>query len=388
MVLRDCAQAYDKLQIYSNASEKSMSGNTIGTLFTLTSFGESHGPAIGCVVDGCPPGLEICAADIQLELDRRKPGTSRHVTQRRESDTVEILSGVFEGKTTGTPIGLLIRNEDQRSKDYGNIADTFRPGHADYAYTQKYGFRDYRGGGRSSARETAVRVAAGAIARKWLKERYGVTIQGWMSQLGPIEIPFVDAAQIAENPFFAPNAMIVPKLEAYMDELRKSGDSVGAQINVVASGVPPGWGEPVYDRLDADLAYAMMGINAVKGVEVGAGFASIAQKGSEHGDEMTPQGFLSNNAGGVLGGISTGQDIVVRMAIKPTSSIRLPRRTVNLAGEPATVETHGRHDPCVGIRATPIAEAMLALVLIDHALRHRAQCGDVSCATPKIPGCV
>ncbi len=365
-----------------------MSGNTIGTLFTLTSFGESHGPAIGCVVDGCPPGLEICAADIQLELDRRKPGTSRHVTQRRESDTVEILSGVFEGKTTGTPIGLLIRNEDQRSKDYGNIADTFRPGHADYAYTQKYGFRDYRGGGRSSARETAVRVAAGAIARKWLKERYGVTIQGWMSQLGPIEIPFVDAAQIAENPFFAPNAMIVPKLEAYMDELRKSGDSVGAQINVVASGVPPGWGEPVYDRLDADLAYAMMGINAVKGVEVGAGFASIAQKGSEHGDEMTPQGFLSNNAGGVLGGISTGQDIVVRMAIKPTSSIRLPRRTVNLAGEPATVETHGRHDPCVGIRATPIAEAMLALVLIDHALRHRAQCGDVSCATPKIPGCV
>ncbi len=361
-----------------------MSGNTIGTLFTVTSFGESHGSAIGCVVDGCPPGLEICAADIQAELDRRKPGTSRHVTQRRESDTVEILSGVFEGKTTGTPIGLLIRNEDQRSKDYGNIAETFRPGHADYAYTQKYGFRDYRGGGRSSARETAVRVAAGAIARKWLKERYGVTIQGWMSQLGPIAIPFVDAAQIAENPFFAPNAAIVPQLEAYMDALRKSGDSVGAKISVAATGVPPGWGEPVYDRLDAEIAYAMMGINAVKGVEVGAGFASIAQKGSEHGDEMTPQGFLSNNAGGVLGGISTGQDIVVHMAIKPTSSIRLPRRSINLAGEPAMVETHGRHDPCVGIRATPIAEAMLALVLIDHALRHRAQCADVLCSTPRI----
>jgi len=361
-----------------------MSGNTFGTLFTVTSFGESHGPAIGCVVDGCPPGLEINETDIQSELDRRKPGTSRHVTQRRETDTVEILSGVFEGKTTGTPIGLLIRNQDQRSKDYGNIAETFRPGHADYAYTQKYGFRDYRGGGRSSARETAVRVAAGAIARKWLKERFGVTIQGWMSQLGPIEIPFVDAAQIAENPFFAPNAAIVPQLEEYMDALRKSGDSIGARISVAAHGVPPGWGEPVYDRLDAEIAYAMMGINAVKGVEIGAGFASIEQKGSEHGDEMTPQGFLSNNAGGVLGGISTGQEIVVHMAIKPTSSIRLPRRSVNLAGEAALVETHGRHDPCVGIRATPIAEAMLALVLIDHALRHRAQCGDVVCATPRI----
>jgi len=361
-----------------------MSGNTFGTLFTVTSFGESHGPAIGCVVDGCPPGLELGEADIQSELDRRKPGTSRHVTQRREPDTVEILSGVFEGKTTGTPIGLLIRNQDQRSKDYGNIAETFRPGHADYAYTQKYGFRDYRGGGRSSARETAVRVAAGAIARKWLKERYGVTIQGWMSQLGPIEIPFVDAEQTAENPFFAPNAAIVPQLEAYMDDLRKSGDSVGAKISVRAQGVPPGWGEPVYDRLDAEIAYAMMGINAVKGVEIGAGFASIAQKGSEHGDEMTPQGFLSNNAGGVLGGISTGQDILVQMAIKPTSSIRLPRRSINLAGEAAMVETHGRHDPCVGIRATPIAEAMLALVLIDHALRQRAQCGDVNCATPRI----
>ena len=361
-----------------------MSGNTFGTLFTVTSFGESHGPAIGCVIDGCPPGLKLCEADIQIDLDRRKPGTSRHVTQRREPDTVEILSGVFEGKTTGTPIGLLIRNEDQRSKDYGNIAESFRPGHADYVYTQKYGFRDYRGGGRSSARETAVRVAAGAIARKWLKERFGVSIQGWMCQLGPVLIPFVDEAQIAENPFFAPNAQILPQLEEYMDSLRKDGDSVGAAICVAAKGVPPGWGEPVFDRLDAEIAYAMMGINAVKGVEIGAGFGSIAQKGSEHGDEMTPQGFMSNNAGGVLGGISTGQDILVRMAIKPTSSIRLPRRSVNLAGAPAMVETHGRHDPCVGIRATPIAEAMLALVLADHALRHRAQCADVVCATPRV----
>ena len=363
-----------------------MSGNTFGTLFTVTSFGESHGPAIGCVVDGCPPGLEISETDIQAELDRRKPGTSRHVTQRREPDTVEILSGVFEGKTTGTPIALLIRNQDQRSKDYGNIAETFRPGHADYAYTQKYGFRDYRGGGRSSARETAVRVAAGAIARKWLKERYGVTIRGWMSQLGPIEIPYVDPAQIDLNPFFAPNGQIVPQLEDYRDALRKSGDSAGARISVAASGIPPGWGEPVYDRLDADIAYAMMGINAVKGVEIGAGFASVTQKGSEHGDEMTPEGFLSNNAGGVLGGISTGQDILVSLAIKPTSSIRLPRRSINRAGQPIQVETHGRHDPCVGIRATPIAESMLALVLVDHALRHRAQCADVHCQTPKIGG--
>ena len=363
-----------------------MSGNTFGTLFAVTSFGESHGPAIGCVVDGCPPGLELCEADIQAELDRRKPGTSRHVTQRREPDTVEILSGVFEGKTTGTPIGLLIRNQDQRSKDYGNIAETFRPGHADYAYTQKYGFRDYRGGGRSSARETAVRVAAGAIAKKWLKEHHGVTITGWMSQLGPIEIPFVDASHIAENPFFAPNTDVVPQLEAFMDALRKSGDSVGAKISVMARGVPPGWGEPVFDRLDAEIAYAMMGINAVKGVEVGAGFACVAQKGSEHGDEMTPEGFLSNHAGGVLGGISTGQDILVNMAIKPTSSIRLSRRSINREGDPIMVETHGRHDPCVGIRATPIAEAMLALVLIDHALRYRAQCADVHCQTPKIGG--
>ncbi|WP_300449970.1 chorismate synthase [Accumulibacter sp.] len=363
-----------------------MSGNTIGRLFTVTSFGESHGPAIGCVVDGCPPGLFISEADIQAELDRRKPGTSRHVTQRREPDAVEILSGVYEGQTTGTPIGLLIRNQDQRSKDYGNLANTFRPGHADYVYNQKYGFRDPRGGGRSSARETAVRVAAGAIARKWLAERHGITIRGWMSQLGPIEIPFAAAAEIDGNVFFAPNAEVVPQLEAYMDRLRKSGDSVGAAITVTATGVPPGWGEPVYGRLDAEIAYAMMGINAVKGVEIGAGFASVAQRGSEHGDEMSPQGFLSNHSGGVLGGISTGQDLVVRLAIKPTSSIRLPRRSVDRSGAAVMVETHGRHDPCVGIRATPIAEAMLALVLIDQALRHRAQCGDVVSATPRIAG--
>ncbi len=363
-----------------------MSGNTFGTLFAVTSFGESHGPAIGCVVDGCPPGLAICAADIQAELDRRKPGTSRHVTQRREPDEVEILSGVFAGRTTGTPIALLIRNQDQRSKDYGNLAATFRPGHADYVYTQKYGFRDHRGGGRSSARETAVRVAAGAIARKWLAERYGVRIMGWMSQLGPIGIPFVSADEIDRNPFFAPNAAIVAELEDYMDQLRKSGDSVGARISLTASGLPPGWGEPVYGRLDAEIAYAMMGINAVKGVEIGAGFASISQKGSEHGDEMTAGGFLSNHAGGVLGGISTGQDLLVNLAIKPTSSIRLPRRSLTVAGEPIEVVTHGRHDPCVGIRATPIAEAMLALVLIDQALRHRAQCADVVCSTPRVPG--
>ena len=363
-----------------------MSGNTIGTLFTVTSFGESHGPAIGCVVDGCPPGLALDTADIQAELDRRKPGTSRHVTQRREPDEVEILSGIFAGKTTGTPIALLIRNQDQRSKDYGAIAETFRPGHADYTYDMKYGIRDYRGGGRSSARETAMRVAAGAIARKWLSERYGVRIHGWMSRLGPIEIPFFSLDSVAGNPFFAPNAAIVPQLEAYMDQLRKDGDSIGAEISVCASGVPPGWGEPVYGRLDAEIAYAMMSINAVKGVEIGAGFAAIRQRGSEHGDEMTPAGFLSNHAGGILGGISSGQDIVVRLAIKPTSSIRLPRRSITLSGEPTVVETHGRHDPCVGIRATPIAEAMLALVLIDQALRHRAQCADVECTTPRLAG--
>jgi chorismate synthase len=363
-----------------------MSGNTIGTLFCVTSFGESHGAAIGCVVDGCPPGMALSTADIQCELDRRKPGTSRHVTQRRETDTVEILSGIFEGKTTGTPIALLIRNEDQRSKDYGNIAESFRPGHADYTYWQKYGIRDHRGGGRASARETAVRVAAGAIAKKWLNERYGVVIRGYLSQLGEVVVPFKSWDDVNCNPFFVADDSYVEQLESYMDALRKSGDSIGAKLTVVAEHTPVGWGEPVYDRLDADIGYAMMSINAVKGVEIGAGFASVTQKGSEHGDEITPQGFLSNNAGGILGGISTGQDIVAHIAIKPTSSIRLPRRSINKAGEPTLVETHGRHDPCVGIRATPIAEAMLALVLIDHALRHRAQNADVACTTPKIPG--
>ncbi|MBL8458455.1 chorismate synthase [Zoogloea sp.] len=361
-----------------------MSGNSLGTLFCVTSFGESHGPAIGCVVDGCPPGLAISEADIQAELDRRKPGTSRHVTQRREPDTVEILSGVFDGVTTGTPIALLIRNQDQRSKDYGNIAESFRPGHADYGYWQKYGIRDHRGGGRSSARETAVRVAAGAIARKWLQERYGVVIRGYMAQLGPLDIPFVSWDEVDGNAFFAPNQAIVPQLESYMDELRKSGDSVGARINVVATGVPVGWGEPVYDRLDADIAYAMMSINAVKGVEIGAGFASVSQLGTQHSDEMSPDGFLSNHAGGVLGGISTGQDVLVSMAIKPTSSTRLDRRSIDKAGDSVVINTHGRHDPCVGIRATPIAESMLAIVLMDHALRHRAQNGDVQCSTPRV----
>jgi chorismate synthase len=363
-----------------------MSGNTLGTLFTVTSFGESHGAAIGCVVDGCPSGMALCEADIQHDLDRRKPGTSRHVTQRRESDTVEILSGVYEGKTTGTPIALLIRNADQRSKDYGNIAETFRPGHADYTYTQKYGFRDHRGGGRSSARETAVRVAAGAIAKKWLNERYGVVIRGYLAQLGEVEMPFKSWDGVNDNPFFSADPDVVAQLESYMDALRKSGDSIGAKLTVVAENVPVGWGEPVYDRLDAEIAYALMGINAAKGVEIGAGFASVTQRGSEHGDEMTPQGFMTNNAGGILGGISTGQDIVAHLAIKPTSSIRLPRRSINKAGEAVWVSTEGRHDPCVGIRATPIAEAMLALVLIDHALRHRAQNADVMCATPTIPG--
>ncbi|SNX59813.1 chorismate synthase [Nitrosomonas ureae] len=363
-----------------------MSGNTFGTLFTITSFGESHGAAIGCIVDGCPPGLTISTEEIQLELDRRKPGTSRHVTQRRESDTVEILSGVFEGQTTGTPIALLIRNEDQRSKDYSKIMDTFRPGHADYTYWQKYGIRDYRGGGRASARETAVRVAAGAIAKKWLHEKYSIMIRGYMAQLGPIEIPFKCWEDIRQNPFFVADSNYVDQLETFMDQLRKSGDSVGAKISVVAQGVPVGWGEPVYDRLDAEIAYAMMSINAVKGVEIGAGFSSVTQRGTEHSDEMTPNGFLSNNAGGILGGISTGQDIAVHIAIKPTSSIRLGRHSIDKNGNPVIVETHGRHDPCVGIRATPIIEAMLALVLMDHALRHRAQNADVQCQTPKIPG--
>ncbi len=361
-----------------------MSGNTLGKLFCVTSFGESHGPAYGCVVDGCPPGLELAEADIQQELDRRKPGTSRHVTQRREADRVEILSGVFEGRTTGTAIGLLVRNEDQKSKDYGNIAESFRPGHADYTYWQKYGIRDYRGGGRASARETLVRVAAGAIAKKWLRQKYGITVRGYLAQLGPNRIALADWNAVDKNPFFVPDMGAVPALEDYMDALRKSGDSCGAKITVIAAGVPVGWGEPVYDRLDADIAYAMMGINAVKGVEIGAGFASVEQKGSEHSDELTPDGFLSNNAGGVLGGISTGQDLLVNLAIKPTSSIRLARRSINKKGEAVTVETHGRHDPCVGIRATPIAEAMLALVLADHALRQRAQNADVSTPTPKI----
>ena len=356
-----------------------MSGSTLGTLFTVTTFGESHGPAIGCVIDGCPPGMELKEEDIQPDLDRRKPGTSRHVTQRREEDKVEILSGVYEGKTTGTPIALLIRNEDQRSKDYEKIARSFRPGHADYTYLRKYGIRDPRGGGRSSARLTAPAVAAGAVAKKWLNERYGVVVRGYLSQLGPNRVEFKSWEDVGAegNPFFVADASRVPELEAYMDKLRKSGESCGARLTVVASGVPSGWGEPLYDRLDADIAKVMMGINAVKGVEIGAGFRSVEQLGTEHSDEMTPDGFLSNNAGGILGGISTGQDIVVSIAVKPTSSIRLPRRTIDIEGNAATIETHGRHDPCVGIRATPIAEASLALVLIDHALRHRAQNGDV-----------
>ncbi len=363
-----------------------MSGNTIGTLFTLTSFGESHGAAIGGVVDGCPPGLALCAEDLQIDLDRRKPGTSRHVTQRQEADRVEILSGVFEGKTTGAPIGLLIRNTDQRSQDYSKIMDTFRPGHADYTYTQKYGVRDYRGGGRSSARETAVRVAAGAIAKKWLSERFGVTVRGYMSQMGEIDIPFIswDALDHQDNDFFSPNVDVLPQLAAYLDNIRAERDSVGARITVVAEGVPVGWGEPVFDRLDAEIAYAMMSINAVKGVEIGAGFNAIAQRGSVHSDEMTPQGFVTNHAGGILGGISTGQEIRVNVALKPTSSIPQERRSIDKNGNAVTMQTTGRHDPCVGVRATPIAEAMLALVLMDHALRNRAQNADVVSTTPII----
>jgi len=361
-----------------------MSGSTFGHLFCVTNFGESHGPAIGCVIDGCPPGMSLSEADIQPDLDRRRPGTSRHVTQRNEADRVEILSGLYEGVTTGTPIALLIRNEDQRSRDYANLLDTFRPGHADYTYWRKYGLRDPRGGGRASARLTAPMVAAGAVAKKWLREQHGTRFVGWMSQLGEIEIPFVDEAQIAGNPFFAPNAAIVPTLEAHMDALRKAGDSCGARIVVTARGVPPGLGEPLFDKLDAEIAYAMMGINAVKGVEIGSGFGVVTQKGSEHGDELSPQGFRSNHAGGVLGGIASGQDLRVSLAVKPTSSIRLPRASIDRQGRATVVETHGRHDPCVGIRATPIAEAMLALVVMDHALRHRAQCGDVRIAQPPI----
>ncbi|MCQ8895852.1 chorismate synthase [Limnobacter humi] len=362
-----------------------MSGSSLGRLFVVSNFGESHGPAIGCVVDGCPPGLPLTEADLQADLDRRKPGTSRHVTQRQEADQVEILSGVFEGLTTGAPIGLLIRNQDQRSKDYGNIMDTFRPGHADYTYWHKYGIRDYRGGGRSSARMTAPMVAAGAVAKKWLKLNHGIDIRGCMTQIGDVDIPFESWDDVHNNPFFAPNASKVAELEAYMDALRKSGDSCGAGLRVQATGVPVGLGAPLYDKLDADIAHAMMSINAVKGVEIGAGFACITQKGSEHGDELYPDGFGSNQAGGILGGISTGQAIEVRMAIKPTSSIRLPRKSIDKAGNAIDVETFGRHDPCVGIRATPIAEAMLALVIMDHVLLHRAQCADVRVTTPKIP---
>ena len=363
-----------------------MSGSTFGHLFRITNFGESHGPAIGCVIDGCPPGLALTVADIQPELDRRRPGTSRHVTQRDEADVVEILSGVYEGLSTGTPITLLIRNTDQRSKDYSNLLDTFRPGHADYTYWRKYGLRDPRGGGRSSARLTAPMVAAGAVARKWLHQQHGTTFSGWMSALGEIEIPFEGAEHIGRNPFFAANASLIALLEAHMDALRKAGDSCGARIEVRAHGMPVGLGEPLFDKLDAEIAYAMMGINAVKGIEIGSGFGVVAQRGSVHGDELTPEGFATNHAGGVLGGISTGQDLVVRIAIKPTSSIRLPRASIDRAGQPTTVETHGRHDPCVGIRATPIAEAMLALVVMDHALRQRAQNADVRLPVPPIPG--
>lgn len=360
-----------------------MSGSTLGRLFCVTNFGESHGPAIGCVIDGCPPGLPLSEADIQPDLDRRRPGTSRHVTQRQESDRVEILSGLYEGLTTGTPIALLIRNTDQRSKDYDNLLDTFRPGHADYTYWRKYGVRDPRGGGRSSARLTAPTVAAGAVAKKWLGQR-GISFRAWMSALGDIDIPFEDESYIDGNAFFAPNASMVPTLEAFMDALRRSGDSCGARITVVARGLPPGLGEPLFDKLDADIAHAMMGLNAVKGVEIGDGMGVVPQRGSQHGDELTPQGFASNHAGGVLGGLSTGQDVVVHVAIKPTSSIRLPKHSVNRAGEPTVVETHGRHDPCVGIRAAPIAEALLALVVMDHMLRHRAQCADVELPSPPL----
>lgn len=352
-----------------------MAGNTLGKLFAVTNFGESHGPAIGAVVDGCPAGLALSVEDIQTELDRRRPGTSRHVTQRREADQVEILSGVYEGKTTGTPIGLLIRNEDARSKDYGNLLETFRPGHADYSYWRKYQHRDPRGGGRSSARLTAPTVAAGAIAKKWLQQRFGIQICGYMSQLGPISIPFESWDAIDENPFFAPNRHIIGELEAFMDKLRKEGDSIGARIEVVAQQVPAGLGAPIYDRLDADIAHAMMGLNAVKGVEIGAGFKAVEQKGSEHGDAIYPEGFETNHAGGVLGGISSGQDIQVSVAIKPTSSIRLPRPSIDQQGNAVEVQTFGRHDPCVGIRATPIVEALLAIVLMDHVLQQQAQQG-------------
>jgi chorismate synthase len=368
----------------SRKENRRVAGNTFGRVFTVTSFGESHGPALGCVVDGCPPGLALSEADLQADVERRRPGTSQFTSQRREPDTVRILSGVFEGKTTGTPIGLLVANEDQRSRDYEKIKDRFRPGHADYTYTQKYGFRDYRGGGRSSARETVMRVAAGAIARKYLREHLQVGIQGYLAQLGPLVLEPVDAAGAYDNPFFCPDPSRVKELEDFIWRIREAGDSIGARVTVVAKGVPPGLGEPVFERLDADLASAMMGINAVKGVEIGAGFRAVEQRGSEHRDALTPQGFLSNHAGGVLGGISSGQDIVVSLALKPTSSITLPGETIDIHGNPTEIVTTGRHDPCVGIRATPIAEAMLALVLMDHYLRFRAQCGDVVRTTPDI----
>lgn len=372
-----------------------MSGNSFGALFTVTTFGESHGPALGAIVDGCPPGMALSEADMQHDLDRRRPGTSSFTTQRRESDTVKILSGVFEGKTTGAPIGLLIENTDQKSKDYANIVDTFRPGHADYTYNQKYGFRDHRGGGRSSARETAMRVAAGAIAKKWLNEKFGILVRGYVAQIGDIVISGgirpahpkdINWQEVENNPFFCPDAACVPRMEQLIEDLRRDGSSVGARVNVVATGMPAGWGEPVFDRLDADIAKALMSINAVKAVEIGDGFAVVEQRGEQHRDEITPQGFLSNHAGGVLGGISSGQNIIASMALKPTSSIRIPGRSIDVNGQPVEVVTTGRHDPCVGIRATPIAEAMLALVLMDHALRHRAQCGDVVSRTPRIPG--
>ncbi|MGC3982303.1 MAG: chorismate synthase [Steroidobacteraceae bacterium] len=358
-----------------------MSGNTFGKLFTVTSFGESHGPGLGCIIDGCPPGLAISEEDIQADVERRRTGTSRFTSQRKEPDVVRIMSGVFEGKTTGTPIGLIVENTDQRSRDYDKIKDRFRPGHADYTYQQKYGFRDYRGGGRSSARETVMRVAAGAIARKYLLQRYGVKIRGYLAQLGPIKLDASNIDFAYDNPFFCADPSRIEELEQYMIDIRREEDSIGARVNVVATGLPPGWGEPIFDRLDAEIAYAMMSINAVKGVEIGAGFASVEQKGSQHRDELTPTGFKSNHAGGVLGGISTGQDLLVSMALKPTSSISLPGMTINLEGQPIEVVTTGRHDPCVGLRATPIAEAMLALVLMDHALRHRAQNADVACST-------
>ena len=363
-----------------------MSSNSFGKIFTVTTFGESHGPAIGCVIDGCPPGLALEPEEFRRDLARRATGTSKYTSQRHEADEVEILSGVYDGKTSGTPIALLIRNTDARSKDYNEIKDVFRPGHADYTYWHKYGIRDHRGGGRASARETTMRVAAGVIAKKWLAQKFNIVVRGWLAQLGPLTPNAFDWNCVESNPFFWPDAAMVPELEKYIDALRKSGDSIGARVNVVADGVPPGWGEPIYGKLDGELAAALMSINAVKGVEIGAGFGAVTQRGSEHRDEMLLDGFTSNHAGGILGGISTGQQIVASIALKPASSILIPGRTVNVAGEATDVRTKGRHDPCVGIRATPIAEAMLALVLMDQALRHRAQCADVGEVKPRIPG--